>query len=62
MHCPPLQYITRKKIERAQLLMIIGKKSIKDIAHDLSFSHLPYFYRVFKKITGLPPGRYLRGK
>lgn len=62
MHCPPLQYINRKKIEKAQLLLIIGNKSIKDIAHDLAFNNLHYFYRLFKKITGLPPGRYCGGK
>ncbi|MDR2765835.1 MAG: AraC family transcriptional regulator [Tannerella sp.] len=58
MHCPPLQYINRKKIEKAQLMLIIGDKSIKDIAHSLSFDNLSYFYRLFKKITGFSPSRY----
>jgi AraC-like DNA-binding protein len=62
MHCPPLQYINRKKIEKAQLMLIVSDKSIKDIAHDLSFDSLSYFYRLFRKITGLSPSRYRGAK
>ncbi|MDR1456003.1 MAG: AraC family transcriptional regulator [Tannerella sp.] len=62
VHCPPLQYINRKKIEKAQLMLITGDKSIKDIAHGLSFDNLSYFYRLFRKITGLSPSRYRGAK
>ncbi|MDR2469025.1 MAG: AraC family transcriptional regulator [Tannerella sp.] len=58
MQCPPLQYINRKKVEKAQLMLSISDKSIKDIAHSLSFDNLSYFHRLFKKITGCSPGRY----
>lgn len=58
MHCTPLQYINQKKIEKAQLMMVIGKKTIKDIAFSLSFNELSYFYRLFKKITGKSPQLY----
>lgn len=58
MHSTPLQYINQKKIEQAQLMMVVGKKSIKDIAFELSFSDVPYFYRLFKKITGFSPHVY----
>lgn len=58
MHCTPLQYINQKKIEKAQLMMVIGKKTVKDIAFSLSFNELSYFYRLFKKITGKSPQTY----
>jgi AraC-like DNA-binding protein len=58
MNCTPLQYINRKKIEKAQLMLMIGLKSIKEIATDLSFDDLSYFFRLFKKITGESPSEY----
>jgi AraC-like DNA-binding protein len=58
MHCSPLQYINRKKIEKAQLMLVVSNKSLKDIAHDLSFRSLSYFHRLFKRFTGSSPSRY----
>jgi AraC-like DNA-binding protein len=58
MNCTPLQYINRKKIEKAQLMLMIGLKSIKEIASELSFDDLSYFFRLFKKITGESPSEY----
>lgn len=58
IHSTPLQYINQKKIEQAQLMMIVGKQSIKDIAFELSFCDVSYFHRLFKKITGFSPYVY----
>jgi AraC-like DNA-binding protein len=58
MHCSPLQYINRKKIEKAQLLLTMGKSTVKDIALSLSFSDIPHFFRIFKKTTGVSPDRF----
>ncbi|MDR1380491.1 MAG: AraC family transcriptional regulator [Tannerella sp.] len=58
MDCTPVQYINQKKIEKAQLMLIIGEKPIKDIALSLSFDNLSYFYRLFKKTTGISPNQY----
>ncbi|MDR0541598.1 MAG: AraC family transcriptional regulator [Dysgonamonadaceae bacterium] len=60
MQCTPLQYINQKKIEKAQLMLVISDKSIKDIAYDLSFDNISYFYRLFRRLTGTPPSRYKR--
>ncbi|HBT85173.1 MAG TPA: AraC family transcriptional regulator, partial [Porphyromonadaceae bacterium] len=58
MQTTPIKYINQKKIERAQLLLITGDKSIKDIAYDLSFENVYYFNRLFKKIIGMTPSEY----
>jgi len=58
MQCTPIQYINQKKIEKAQLMLIIGEKSIKDVAYSLSFDNISYFYRMFKKMTGSLPSQY----
>jgi AraC-like DNA-binding protein len=58
MQCTPMQYIIRKKIEKAQLLLVAREQSIKDIAYDLSFEDITHFHRSFKKVTGTSPVAY----
>jgi AraC-like DNA-binding protein len=58
MQCTPMQYIIRKKIEKAQLLLITGEKLVKDIAYSLSFEDITHFYHTFKKVTGISPNTY----
>lgn len=54
----PINYINQKKIERAQLLLVVYKKSIKEIAYSLSFENVSYFTRLFKNVVGNTPSRY----
>lgn len=58
MQMTPVQYVNQKKIERAQLMLITGNQSVKDIAYALSFENVYYFNRLFKKITGTTPSEY----
>lgn len=58
MNCTPGKYINKKKIETAQLRILISETSIKDIAYGLGFDNITYFNRLFSKITGESPGRY----
>jgi AraC-like DNA-binding protein len=58
MSCTPGKYINQKKIEAAQLRILIGQTSIKDIAYGLGFDNLSYFNRLFTKIAGESPGKY----
>lgn len=65
MQCTPIHYINQKKIEKAQLLLIIENVPIKDIAYGLSFENISYFNRLFKRLTAYTPTQYcemLRGK
>ena len=54
----PLRYIIRKKIEKAQLILITDDMSIKNVALNLAFEDYSYFNRLFKKITGVTPQEY----
>ncbi|MDL2304293.1 AraC family transcriptional regulator, partial [Bacteroides sp. OttesenSCG-928-D19] len=59
MNCTPGKYINRKKIETAQLRILLDNtKSINDIAYGLGFENISYFSRLFTKITGERPGSY----
>ena len=56
--CTPNAYITNKKMERAELLLITTDIPVKQIAHDLGYNDLSYFIRIFKKHTGITPQQY----
>lgn len=56
----PIQYINRKKVERAQLLLFTTDKTVKEVAYMLGFSEENYFIRLFRKLTGTTPQEYRR--
>jgi AraC-like DNA-binding protein len=58
--CSPLDYITRRRIQEAKQRLAQRDACIKVVAHDLGFSSRQYFSTVFKRITGISPGAYLR--
>lgn len=60
MQCTPGKYINQKKIEQAQLIMLVKDISIKELAYQLGFENISYFNRLFKKIAGENPGKMQR--
>lgn len=56
----PLQYINRKKMERAQLMLLTENLTVKEVAWQLGFNDHSYFIRLFKKTTGTTPLGYRR--
>jgi AraC-like DNA-binding protein/quercetin dioxygenase-like cupin family protein len=55
----PMDYITRRKIERAKHTLSQNRAvSIVDIAFELNFSSSQYFSTVFKKYAGITPLAY----
>lgn len=58
MGCTPAKYINQKKIEKAQLLILMENISLKNVAYKLGFENISYFIRLFKKITGETPSTY----
>ena len=60
MYMTPINYVMKKKIERAQLKLITENTEVKEIAYQLGFENQGYFNRVFKRFTGLTPLAYRR--
>jgi len=54
----PLAYIHVKRIQRAQYLIATTRLSYTQIAEATGFETLPYFSKIFKKVTSLTPGEY----
>ncbi len=54
----PMAYIHEKRIERAQYLITTTDMSYDEIAIQTGFEAVPYFFRIFKAITGITPSQY----
>jgi len=54
----PLTYLHEKRIERAQYLIATTTLSFSEIAEKTGFENLPYFSKIFKKVTSITPGEY----
>ncbi|MEK6646470.1 MAG: AraC family transcriptional regulator [Candidatus Firestonebacteria bacterium] len=54
----PIQYLTKIKIEIAKNLLKNFKKKISSIASEVGYNDPYYFHRIFKKNTGVTPGKY----
>lgn len=56
----PIQYVNKKKMERAQLLLYTTDMPVKEVAYALGFSDHSYFIRLFRKLIGTTPLDYRR--
>ena len=56
----PYQYVLNLRIERARALLADETQSLADIALACGFSHQEHFTRMFRRFTGVTPGRYRR--
>ena len=54
----PLEYLLRRRIERAQYLLLTNDVSIKQVAHQVGLPDPAYFARAFKRFCGLSPSEY----
>ncbi|GIP32485.1 helix-turn-helix domain-containing protein [Paenibacillus sp. J2TS4] len=56
----PLQFITKKRMEKARRLLTEGEARISEVAQAVGYNDVYYFSRVFKKTVGVPPFRYMK--
>jgi AraC-like DNA-binding protein len=54
----PLDYLMRRRIERAQYLLLTSHASVKEIADAVGISDPAYFSRVFTKLCRVAPSEY----
>jgi len=55
---PPHTYINIKRMERAKKLLLESNLSIAEIAFEVGFSNQSSFTDRFRRIVGMPPGRF----
>ncbi|HVK49667.1 MAG TPA: AraC family transcriptional regulator [Pseudobacter sp.] len=56
----PLEYIQKKRIAQAQLLLATTGMPISEIADETGFQSVSYFIRIFRRLTNKTPGEYKR--
>lgn len=54
------EYIAQQKIDEAKRLMQTTDLSLAQITYQLAFSSQSYFHAIFKKVTGISPGKFPR--
>ncbi|MFN8206566.1 MAG: AraC family transcriptional regulator [Bacteroidales bacterium] len=60
MGVKPNEYITRKRIEKAQVLLITSGLSLAEIAVQVGIPNISYFFTCFKKHTQVSPEEFKR--
>jgi AraC-like DNA-binding protein/mannose-6-phosphate isomerase-like protein (cupin superfamily) len=58
----PVQFIRRRRIERACTLLRTTDKPIKQVAYHCGFAEDAFFSRVFHRLVGVSPAAYRRGE
>ncbi len=58
MGVSPIEYITKKRLEKSKELLVKTNFSIAEIALSCGFENIPYFSYVFKKKVKLTPGEF----
>ena len=58
MGCTVSDYLMRRRLRNAALLLVSTDQSVISVAMDSGFRNVSYFNRTFHKHFGLPPGRY----
>jgi len=56
----PLTYVTRQRVRHAQLLMLVSRKPLAQIALECGMYDQAHFTRVFRKGVGMNPGIWRR--
>lgn len=60
--CTPVNYINKKRINKAKMLLNTGNYTKEEIAFLCGFDNVKYFYTLFKKLTGVTTGGYIKNK
>ncbi len=53
-----VEYITKKRMEHAEALLLSTNLPLREIAEKVGFSDVEYFSRTFKRYHGLPPATW----
>lgn len=53
-----VDYVNTVRVQKAKFLLAQSELKIKDIAYQTGFHSIQNFFRIFKRMTGDPPGEY----
>lgn len=53
-----LEYVTQYRITKAKEILLQTSSQIQEIAHQIGYTDISYFTRIFRRETGLTPGSY----
>jgi transcriptional regulator GlxA family with amidase domain len=56
----PLGYVQKLRVERAKLLLEEGTRTFSEIAYQVGYEDIPFFRKIFVRLTGLRPHEYQR--
>ena len=60
-HVTFIDYLTNIRIAEAKRLLVETNQQISSIAESMGYNP-SYFNRLFKKVTGMTPGQYRKGR
>ena len=58
--CTPHQYIMRRRIERAQSLLLMTEDPLSQVAAECGFVNQSHLSNLFRKMVGETPGKWRR--
>jgi len=56
----PLAYLQKLRVERAKRLLEEGTRTFSEITYQVGYEDIPFFRKVFVRLTGLRPNEYQR--
>ena len=54
----PIDYLIRLKIQHACRLLILSRKTVREIGSEIGYDDPYYFSRIFKRVIGISPNHY----
>lgn len=60
--CSPVQYVMRRRVDRAQRLMLSTDTPLAQIALDCGLADQAHFSRLFRKVVGVSPRAWRRAR
>jgi YesN/AraC family two-component response regulator len=57
----PIQYLIHRRVEEAKKLLLNTNKSFQEVSSIVGYENAVHFNILFKKATGLSPGKYKEG-
>ena len=54
----PIDYFIHLKMQHACMLLILSRKTIREIGFEIGYDDPYYFSRIFKKVVGMSPKQY----